>query len=628
MLVESRSGDVRMAVTTDTQGRMSYTVTHRDQGVIESSPLGLVSTTHDLTIGVTMISPRARTIDELYTMPTGKRRERQVRGNELTVPLRGSNGSRAELIVRAHEDGVAFRYRLLGDGTSQVMSESSGFTIPSPARLLTRAYDSGDAIFVVNAGSYERPPEVLALGEAINATGFAFPTLFELQANERYVMITEADLDRSYCGTRLHEMPAGNTYSIRFPDAREGKGFGEVLPESPLPFMTPWRVIAMGDLAEVFESTLVDDLSAPSALEDESWIKPGRAAWSWFTQGTGTPALQSEYIDFADEFGWDYVLIDAKWDQWEDAEQEVQDLVAEADAAGVKLLLWYNSGGPHTTSPGETPVNRMLEPVRREEMRRISDWGIAGIKVDFFNSDKQDRINQYIGILEDAKDFELLVNFHGATVPRGWQRTYPHLMTHEAVNGAENYMFAFAGGAPTAIMNVQHALLRNIVGSMDYTPVVFDDALSATGLTYAHSLALSVLFESGIQHFADRADSNPTAGYRAVFQAYAYVGDFLSTVPVAWDETRLISADIGHHVIVARRRGTDWYLGGIQAGDQSVTHVFALDFLDEGAYEISWIGQDEAPDSFRLTVETVEAGDSVDVEVPVNGGFVATVTPR
>jgi hypothetical protein len=628
VLLASPGGDVQIAVSTDAEGRMSYTVTRRDQTVIEPSPLGLVSTSHDLSTGVKMIRTSSRLIDESYSMPTGKRRERRVSGSEISIPLRTAIGARAELIVRAHEDGVAFRYRLLGQGTSQVMSESTSFAIPSGSRVLTRPYDGGDAIFAPSAGGYEMPPVILPLGEAIDRTGFAFPTLFEIEKGARYAMVTEADLDRSYCATRLHETPDGGRYQIRFPDEREGRGFGDVLPESPLPFNTPWRVIAIGNLATIVESTIVDDLSAPSVLGDTGWIAPGRAAWSWFSQETGTPALQSEYIDFAAEYGWDYVLIDAKWDQWENAEQAVQNLIAEADAVGVKILLWYNSGGPHTVSPAETPLNRMLDPVRRDEMEKISDWGIAGIKVDFFNSDKQDRINQYIGILEDAADFELLVNFHGSTVPRGWQRTYPHLVTVEAVNGAENNKFAGVGNAPTAIMNVQHALLRNAVGSMDYTPVVFASALATTGLPYAHSLALAVLFESGIQHFADRADSVPTAGYRAVFQAYPFVGDFLSTVPVAWDETRLVQGDIDSHVILARRRGADWYLAGIHAAEQSTDYTFALNFLNEGTYEISWITQGEDSDSFRVTGETVEAGASVTVNVPASGGFVATLTPQ
>ena len=230
-------------------------------------------------------------------------------------------------------------------------------------------------------------------------------------------------------------------------------------------------------------------------------------------------------------------------------------------------------------------------------------------------------------MLKDAADFELLVNFHGSTVPRGWQRTYPHLMTLEAVNGAENYKFAGVGNVPTAIMNVQHALLRNVVGSMDYTPVVFESALATAGLPYAHSLALAVLFESGIQHFADRADSVETAGYRNVFRAYPFVGDFLSTVPVAWDETRLVQGDIETHVFLARRSGTQWYLAGIHAAEQASEYTFALDFLNEGTYAIRWIAQDGPADSFRLVSETAAASDLVTVDIPANGGFTATLTP-
>jgi hypothetical protein len=278
----------------------------------------------------------------------------------------------------------------------------------------------------------------------------------------------------------------------------------------------------------------------------------------------------------------------------------------------------------------ETPINRMSPPeVRRQEMQKIAGWGIAGIKVDFFNSDKQDRIDQYIGILEDAADYQLLVNFHGATNPRGWQRTYPHLMTHEAVNGAELYKFAGVQQVPTAITNVHHVLLRNVTGSMDYTPVVFEAALSGADLPYAHSLALAVVFESGLQHFADRADSNTEVGYRAVFDAFPYVGDFMSTVPVAWDDTRLVRGDIDDHVILARRSGDLWVLGGIHALESTVAYEFNLDFLEpETPYELTLIEQGETPSSFEQSTLTVEQGDPLSITLAPNGGFVGTLTPQ
>jgi alpha-glucosidase len=629
--VSSPSGELQISVQADDEGRLSYTVTEGDVAIIDSSPLGLVSDTHDLTTGVTMGRASRRTVDESYTMLVGKRRDRKILANEITLPLQDASGAQAELILRAQDHGVAFRYRLLGQGSSQVTSESTGFSIANGSRALLRPYDSADIFFAYTAGSYEQPPELVPIGTPTDASGWAFPALFEVEEENLYLMVTESDLDRSYCGTRLDAMPEGGLYRVRFPDEREGKGVGAVFPTADLPFVTPWRVIMVGDLAMIVESTMVDDLSRPSVVDDTSWIEPGRSVWSWFSQGTGTPELQSEYIDFAGQYGWDYVLIDSTWDQWENAEQEVQALVDQAESVGVKLLLWYNSGGEH--SPNfETPFDKMLDPaIRREEMAKISDWGIAGIKIDYFQSDKQDRIQQYIGILEDAKDYQLLINFHGATVPRGWQRTYPNLMTQEAINGAEFYkpeVNVLGDRAPTAIMNVRDVLLRNVVGSMDYTPVVFEAALAEKQLPYAHSLALSVLFESGIQHFADRADSDPDAGYRAVFTAYPYIGDFLSTVPVAWDDTRLIEADLDSHVILARRSGTTWYLGGIHAAESSAQYSFSLDFLEEGVnYDLVLIEQGETPGSFERSEQPISAGDSLTITLPPSGGFVASLMP-
>ena len=284
--VASPNGDIRISVHADDEGRLSYTVTKGGVAIIDSSPLGLVSSTHDLTSGVTVGSRSSRGVDESYTMLVGKRRARRVVGNEITIPLQDSERAQAELVLRAQDDGVAFRYRLLGAGTSQVTSESTGFAIATGSRALLRPYDSADVFFTFTGGSYEQPAEVVPLGTSTEASGWAFPALFELEEGSLYVMVTESDLDRSYCGTRLHEMPEGGLYRVRFPDEREGKGVGEVLPSAELPFSTPWRVIAVGDLATIVESTLVDDLSRPSVAEDSSWIEPGRAAWSWFSQGT------------------------------------------------------------------------------------------------------------------------------------------------------------------------------------------------------------------------------------------------------------------------------------------------------------------------------------------------------
>jgi hypothetical protein len=269
--------------------------------------------------------------------------------------------------------------------------------------------------------------------------------------------------------------------------------------------------------------------------------------------------------------------------------------------------------------------------VRRAEMERIAAWGIAGIKVDFFDSDKQDRIQQYLDILRDAADFELLVNFHGATLPRGWQRTYPHLMTHEAVNGVEYYM---GPTGPDAANHVHYVFIRNVVGSMDYTPVAFESALAKQELTYAHSLALSVLFESGLQHFAGRADGASDSGYAAVFADSPFVEEFLSDVPVAWDDTRLLSGHPDTHAVLARRSGATWYVAGIRAawpdgGGGDADLAIALDFLSgDGPHDVRCITVGDTPDALALEEQTLGPDDELTMALVPDDGFACTLRPR
>lgn len=611
---------------------LMYSIEHDGVTVIDESPLGIQSSTHDLGSGFRTLDVLVQEVDDRYDMLLGKSSERRVRGSEATFMLETAEGERLDLIVRVQDHGVAVRYRLLGEGEVTVFSESTGFAIPEGSRGVLRPFDDGPESFIILGGGYEMPPSIVPVGTPTDAAGWTFPALFEVDPSH-YVMVTEADLDADYCGTRLHERPSGGLYRTRFPVEDEGAGVGDILPVSQLPLTTPWRAFIVGELSDVVESTLVEDLSQPSVVDDVTWIVPGRSAWSWLTQDTSGPELQEEYIDFASELGWEYVLIDARWDQWEDAPATVQRLVETANKKNVKLLLWYSSAGQHARFRlAETPSDRMLEPaVRSAEMEKIAGWGIAGIKVDFFLSDKQDRIQQYIGILEDAAKHQLLVNFHGSTVPRGWQRTYPHLMSMEAVNGAEQYREGFdalGDFRPDALHNVHLALSRNVVGSMDYTPVTFTQALRRKGLTYAHQMALSVLFESGIQHFADRADSNRDAGYRAVFGKFPFAKEFLSQVPVAWDETAVVTADIDSHVMVRRRQGQDWYVAGIYAGHVERSFELNLGFLGPGRFEAEFIGRGSADDILEHRSWAVDAAAKQRVTLQPKDGFVAVFRPQ
>jgi hypothetical protein len=257
---------------------------------------------------------------------------------------------------------------------------------------------------------------------------------------------------------------------------------------------------------------------------------------------------------------------------------------------------------------------------RRQEMEMISQEGIRGIKVDFFHSDKPWMMQYYLDILADAADFELLVNFHGCTIPRGWQRTYPNLMTAEAARGAEWYKYDSRYPAGQPRRNTILPFARNVVASMDFTPVTFSNHNNAHVTTYAHELALSVVFESGLQHFADRVSGYTSlpAGPRA----------FLQQVPTTWDDTRFVEGLPGEWIVLARRKGTSWYLGGIAGDAQARDLALSLAFLDSGSYDATVISDGGSDTTFDETSQSLTTSDSLNVSLRARGGFVARLVPE
>ena len=617
--------------------RLYYEVQCKDRTVLPLSPLGIERQDRVFVDGLKFVEARPVIfVNETYTMLTGKRKVCRNYAKEQTLVFFGPDNAKLELVIRAYDDGVAFRYRFpeSSDERHVVLSEATGFRLPEGGRVWAHPYDKASEY----TPAYETYwVDGVPVGTASsNEEGWAFPLLFCTSDRTRWGLLTEAAVDGSYCGSHLSQPASDGVHRLLFPAEGEGNGTGSVEPSWTLPWATPWRVVIVGEtLAPIVESDLVTHLNPPSMVADTGWIKPGRASWSWLSDHDSPQDHDKlrTFIDLAAEMGWEYSLIDANWNIMKNG--TIHDLIAHANRKGVGLLLWYNSGGPHNYVTEQPRGTMDLRQVRRHEFRRLRDWGIKGVKIDFFQSDKQNIIQLYHDILKDAADFQIMVNFHGCTLPRGWSRTYPHLMTMEAVRGAECYSFdrSFTNYAP--MHNTVMPFTRNAVGPMDYTPVMFDDNVYKHITTNAHELALSVVFQSGWLHFADRVS------------AYLDLADapkqFLKTVPVTWDETKFVAGEPGQFVVLARRQGDRWYLGGINGRQAERAVKVALPFLEGNAqYTTLMIGDGKTPRRFNIVTPPAVSGDQLgqfssfkgltsqdvmEFRLSPYGGFVAVLDP-
>ncbi len=469
--VSSPDGALNITVTQNSDGSLTYTVSHESVEVIHPSKLGIVRDDTAFADGLVFDSAEAEvTIDETYEMLIGKQRVLRNDAHELTLNFHNADDAQLQIILRAYDDGVAFRYRFSEDDATPhtVTQELTTFKVSTDGQMWIEPYDRARDYLPAYERYYTNRATVGIRASFIQGAGWAFPALFH--ADEHWILLTEADLDGSYFGAHLGAEPEDGEYEIAMPREGEALGVGSVEPTSTLPWIAPWRVIMVGDTPEtIVESSLVYHLSAPSRIEDTSWIHPGRVSWSWWSDHDSSRDYDSltQFVDLAAEMGWEYSLVDANWNIMHGG--DLEQLVAYAAERGVGLLVWYNSAGPHNTVT-EQPRDLMFDrDIRRAEFARLEGLGVRGVKVDFFQSDKPDIIRLYLDILQDAADYHLMVDFHGSTIPRGWSRTYPNLMTMEGVRGAESYTFdpTYSDNAP--LQNTILPFTRNVIGPMDYS---------------------------------------------------------------------------------------------------------------------------------------------------------------
>ena len=505
----------------------------------------------------------AGTVKADYQMLAGKRLHCT---NEANV-YQASLGKNVRLVVRLYNDGLAFRYELSGLKDASLPREQTTYRIPEGTKRWIQQWTDAYEGFFPLTTSYKTQPVRSFSGTFKSADGWnirwGYPALIE-PADEVFALLSEANIERQQSASCLYN--DGELYRVT-PDQNEVKVSGS--------WHSPWRVVIIGSLADVVASTLVTDVSEPCKLEDTSWIRPGVVSWVYwaYNHGSNDYNIIKKYVDLAVALHLPYVLIDAEWDTMKDG-KTVEDAVNYAKSQGIQPMIWYNSSvGWVDGAP--TPKYRLNKPEDREkEFAWCEQIGVAGVKIDFFSGDNQMNMDYCIELMECAARHHLLVNFHGATIPRGWQRTYPNLLSTEGVYGAEWYNNVPTFTNRAARHNATLPFTRNVIGPMDYTPCTFSDSQHPHITSNAHELALTVLFESGLQHLADRPES-----FLSQPQA---VQDFLGQLPTVWDETRYVSGYPGQSAVLARRCGDTWYVAGINGSDEPQTLATNLRFIKKG----------------------------------------------
>ncbi|MGW0706333.1 glycoside hydrolase family 97 catalytic domain-containing protein [Streptomyces sp. NPDC002643] len=567
-----------------TTGALALSVSRDGRTVIEPSPVGIVTEQADFSEDLRFLHREDRRIDERYRTKSGKRLERRVRMNETRLSFATPTGARLDLVVRASADGIAYRYALPA-GHGDVLGETSAFHLPPDAGTWLSKYRADNE------------------GQFVEYTAASAPTgeysdqaLFSTDGG--YTLLAESGLTGAYSGARLAHDQGTGTYRIKLADERV---------ETDGPLVTPWRAMVTGDLATVTRSTFTDDLAPASRVADPTWVKPGTVLWTWLAGGSAAGqslTAQKAYVDYAAERGWPYEAVDAGWyfkkDEWDTTDPDWQtnswmpELVEYGRAKGVGIIVWIHQRDLDT--PEE----------RARWLPTLERWGVKGVKIDFMDSEAQSTLKWYDDILTGTAAHHLMIDFHGSTIPKGIQRTWPQVMTLEGVAGEEKR-------TNTAAHLTTLPFTRNVIGSMDFTPGAFH-RVGLRPNSDAAETGMAVLYESGLQMFAGTPES---------YDARPLAREFYDQVPAAWDDTRLLTGSPGRDAVLARRSGERWFLGGVYAGEARTAEVPLA--IGRGRWLVETIT--DGTEGLVRERRVLNGGDTLGVAVVPNGGFAALACP-
>ena len=597
------------------EGQLSYTVHKDGRLLVAPSPLGLKTTNVDLTQGLNLVSSDTAVIDDPYTLPVGKQSQYRDHCHMLSVVTERSS-LRQTVQFRLYDDGFAFRYVI-----PKSRSLSRVVLTEEASRIRMANFSNSLACkFIGNIQSpnypYEGHYDLYTTWSALLQAGdrrFNAPTL--ASDGQDYLLLSEADNRGIFCSSFVKAENRKGEFSFAW--TGEVKDYAEDKKQSvicALPAYTPWRMVVAGDLATVFETTMTENLCPPTVIDDMSWIKPGVSAWYWGGSDGNKTDIQKVYggiregeydhADFAAEMGWPYTLIDGGWSaEW------VPSLVKHAQEKGVECLLWQTA----KLSDSQDFSNDNME----KTLKQWADWGIKGIKIDFWEDDSHETMIRMENLLKLCGKYKMMVNYHGCTRPSGLRRTYPYLMTQEGICGGETNFWW-----PSNITGAHHLdiiFTRNVVGAADYTPGDFASFYGSilTGQSMGHHMALLTAFESGITHIAECPEN-----------LRHFLGkDIMKRLPTVWDESRLLEGKLLKYATIARRSGEDWWVSGLCTDARNCKLTF--DFLEEGRTYTAYIYRDGTCRSdLKFNKVQVKKGSSLNIKELSEGGFLVQVSPR
>jgi alpha-glucosidase len=628
---ELRSPDNRILVTVRVGDRIRYDVRVNGNLVMQDSTLSLDIDHQKLGHDAKFEAAKKDAISRVIEPPVKLKFATIIeRFNELKLSC-----ASFALTFRAYNEGVAYRFETsLPQPEVKVYGEEATFNFAGNYNVY---YPKEDSFFSHN----EREFMQLPLDKIEDKSIASLPAV--VVAPDRVKLaLAESDVD-DYPGLWLHGN-SNNSLTATFPpvplketvpDRTRDRDI-KVTEAADYIAVTkgtrtyPWRIIGVAATdADLITNSMVYLLARPSEVSDTSWIKPGKVPWDWynalniygvdFKSGINTQTYKY-YIDFASKYGIEYIIIDEGWYKLGNVldvvpAMNIEELVAYGKQKNVGVILWM--------------VWKTLDDQLLPAMEQFERWGVKGLKVDFMQRDDQKVINFYHRICREAAKRKMIVDFHGAIRPATMVRTWPNLINTEGVRGLEWNKWS---KLTTPEHNVTLPFTRMFLGPLDYTPgaminsgnernfaAIFERPMSLG--TRCHQLAMYVVFEAPLQMLADSPSH---------YLKEPEVMEFLGPVPTVWDETKVLAAEMGDYVVIARRNGRDWYIGAMT--DWTPRDVdLDLSFLPAGSFRMTSFADgpnaDRSGSDYKRTVQGVDKTSRLKIHLMGGGGFAARLVP-